>query len=220
MLDLSDSIDIKGADSNLDDIVSDIKVEPFDFSTLDVVSKKSGNIFEDKKRKSWNKDELARCNFEYKLHICRRSEVCFVSIWKKSIMGKSLVEIKSDDSEVEHFAKSLCPVIKETLGCNLSKGDWCICTTPKRRHKVKNFATLIAERMGEILGIPFYEDVALCHSRHRVNAEFTLNLLPKETNVIVFDDFVTTGQTLLSMKKLLQPLGKNLAWFSGIDNKL
>ena len=53
-----------------------------------------------------------------------------------------------------------------------------------------------------------------------MNAVFELNVLPRETNVIVFDDFVTTGQTLAAMKHLLQPLGKNLVFFTGVNNKL
>ena len=62
--------------------------------------------------------------------------------------------------------------------------------------------------------------MAFCHSRQRINAVFTLNLLPEEPNVIVFDDFVTTGSTLKAMKELLLPLGKNLLFVSGINNKL
>jgi adenine/guanine phosphoribosyltransferase-like PRPP-binding protein len=53
-----------------------------------------------------------------------------------------------------------------------------------------------------------------------VNAVFELNVLPKEPNVIVYDDFVTTGQTLAAMRRLLQPLGKNLVWFTNVNNKL
>ena len=106
------------------------------------------------------------------------------------------------------------------VGYNLSLGQWCVVTSPKRRHKEKNFATLISERLGQMLEIPFYEDVAFCHTKQRVNAVFELNVLPKEPNVIVFDDFVTTGQTLAGMKHLLQPLGKNLVFFTGVNNKL
>ena len=71
-----------------------------------------------------------------------------------------------------------------------------------------------------MLDIPFYEDVAFCHTKQRVNAVFELNILPKEPNIIVFDDFVTTGQTLLAMKKLLQGYSKNLFFVSPVNNKL
>ena len=53
-----------------------------------------------------------------------------------------------------------------------------------------------------------------------MNAVFTLNVLPKEANLIVLDDFVTTGQTLASMRRLLEEHGKNLVFFTGINNKL
>jgi adenine/guanine phosphoribosyltransferase-like PRPP-binding protein len=146
--------------------------------------------------------------------------VNFVSIWQKSLYGRTLTEIKADDDMVQFFADSIVPVIKEMLGYNLPNGDWAVVTTPKRRHLTKNFATRISEVIAQQLGIPFYEDVASCRSKQRMNAVFTLNVLPKEANLIVFDDFVTTGQTLASMRRLLEEHGKNLVFFTGINNKL
>lgn len=178
------------------------------------------DLFAVQQRKSWDKTSEARCDFAYKLRLTRRSNVNFVSIWQKSVLGRTLSDIKADADMVAFFADSICPVIKEMIGHNLSHGDWCIVTSPKRRHKVKNFASLISERLGKLLDIPFYEDVAFCHSKHRVNAVFELNVLPLESNIIVFDDFVTTGATLAAMKNLLQPLGKNLVFFTGVNNKL
>ena len=178
------------------------------------------DLFAVNKRKSWDKTVEARCDFTYKLSLTRRSDVDFISIWKKSIYGRTLTDIKGDPDMVTFFADNITPVISETLGYHLADGSWAVCTSPKRRHKEKNFATLISERIADSLGIPFYEDVALCHSKQRVNAVFELNNLPKESNIIVFDDFVTTGMTLAGMKKLLSSLGKNGVYFSCINNKL
>jgi predicted amidophosphoribosyltransferase len=47
-----------------------------------------------------------------------------------------------------------------------------------------------------------------------------VNIVPKEQNIICFDDFVTTGQTLQAMKRALEPFKKNLLFLSGINNKL
>ena len=178
------------------------------------------DLFAVKKRSSWDKTNEARCDFTYKLSLTRRSDVNFISIWKKSVYGRTLTDIKNDPAMVEFFAENITPVISDTLGYHLVSGGWCICTSPKRRHLTKNFATLISERIGDELGIPFYEDVALCHSKQRVNALFEAKNIPLEPNVIVFDDFVTTGQTLASMKKLLTPLNRNLFFCCGINNKL
>ena len=178
------------------------------------------DLFAVSKRKSWDKTVEARCDFTYKLSLTRRSDVDFISIWKKSVYGRTLTDIKGDPDMVTFFAENITPVISETLGYHLADGSWAICTSPKRRHKEKNFATLISECIAASLGIPFYEDVALCHSKQRVNAVFELNNLPKESNIIVFDDFVTTGMTLAGMKKLLSSLGKNGVYFSCINNKL
>lgn len=122
---------------------------------------------------------------------------------------------------VEFFASNVAKLVCQILGSSLGYGDWAIVTSPKRRHKEHNFASLISARLGSLLGIPFYEDVAECHSKHRVGAVFTFGTEPpKERNIIVFDDFVTTGATMISMRELLLPLGKNLMFFTGINNKL
>ena len=191
---------------------------------VDITTKQSKAIQKDlfavNKRKSWDKTVEARCDFTYKLSLTRRSDVDFIAIWKKSVYGRTLTDIKGNPDMVTFFAENITPVISETLGYHLADGSWAICTSPKRRHKEKNFATLISERIAASLGIPFYEDVALCHSKQRVNAVFELNNLPKENNIIVFDDFVTTGMTLAGMKKLLFSLGKNVVFYSCINNKL
>jgi predicted amidophosphoribosyltransferase len=67
----------------------------------------------------------------------------------------------------------------------------------------------------------FYEDVAECHSKHRVGAVFTLGKEPpSERNIIVFDDFVTSGATMISIHELLMPLDKKLVFFTGINNNI
>lgn len=184
------------------------------------LSDKEKDAFADKQHKAWDKSHEARCDFQFNLRLTRRSDVNFTSIWQKSILGRTLTEIKADDAMIPFFANEIVPTIKDTIGHNLSSGNWCICTSPKRRHTTRNFATLISMQIADLLNIPFYEDVAFCRSKHRVGAKFDLNILPKEPNVIVYDDFVTTGQTLRAMKDLLLEHNKNLAFFTGVNNKL
>mgnify|MGYP005964103951 FL=1 len=165
----------------------------------------------------------ARCDFApNKVRISYRNpQFGIISLWKKSVYGRTLTDIKSDPDMVEKFAEGMNTLIRQILGHSLATGDWAIVTSPKRRHKVRNFASLISARLAELLGIPFYEDIAECHSKHRVGAVFTLNgKPPAESNIIVFDDFVTTGATMISMRELLMPLDKNLVFFTGINNKL
>lgn len=207
-------------DGILNDCPESIELSSLLIETKEEATPQVKDLFAVQQRKSWDKSQEARCDFNYKLRLTRRSNVNFISIWQKSILGRTLTDIKSDPDMVAFFADSICPVIREMVGYNLSLGQWCVVTSPKRRHKEKNFATLISERLGQMLEIPFYEDVAFCHTKQRVNAVFELNVLPVEPNIIVFDDFVTTGQTLAGMKHLLQPLGKNLVFFTGVNNKL
>ena len=188
--------------------------------SLDVSVKEQKDIFALEQRKSWDKSVEARCDFTYKLRLTRRASTNFITIWQKSVFGKTLTEIKSDDDMIPFFVESLVPVIRECIGYHICDGSWAIVTTPMRRHKERNFATLVSEGLAKELGIPFYFDCAHCRSKQRVGAVFDPNNLPNEPNVIVFDDFVTTGSTLLAMKNLLQEHGKNPVFFAGINNKL
>ena len=212
----------------LDEMLNDIEVpslEPPDLDASFTPSAQSKDLFAEKKRAAWKEAQQveARCDFApNKVRISYRNpQFGIISLWKKSLYGRTLTDIKSDPGMVEMFAEGMNTLIRQILGHSLASGDWAIVTSPKRRHKVRNFASLISARLAELLGIPFYEDVAECHSKHRVGAVFTFGTQPpSERNIIVFDDFVTSGATMISMRELLMPLGKNLVFFTGINNKL
>ena len=226
----------KGAIS-LDEVLNDIEVPSLEAPDLDTsfVCDKSKDLFAEKKRAAWKdvQQTEARCDFApNKVRISYRNpQFGIISLWKKSVYGRTLTDIKADPDMVEFFAVNVAKLVGQILGSSLSLGDWCIVTSPSspkslcsaknRRHKVRNFASLISARLADLLGIRFYEDLAECHSKHRVGAVFTFGAEPpKENNIIVFDDFVTTGATMISMRELLRPLGKNLVFFTGINNKL
>ena len=206
------------------DLLSEIDVPDIESAqlALNEIQEKNQDLdlFAEKQRKGWDKSVEARCDFTPRPRLTRRSGLFFLSYWQKSVYGRTLTEIKADDSMVLFFADTMKSFISDIIGPDLSKGSWCIITTPKRRHLVKNFATRISEQVAARLGIPFYEDVCSCRTKQRVNAIFDVNIVPKEQNIICFDDFVTTGQTLQAMKRALEPYNKNILFFSGINNKL
>ena len=231
-------------------LTADIPVPVMPDITISDDCNSEKDIFSPKERKAWDKSLEARCDFQYHLRLTRRASTNFITIWQKSVFGKTLTEIKSDEAMVPFFSKNLQPVIQEMIGYNLSAGDWAIVTTPMRRHlerqilckpsaeelalmprcsqdsrpfykiEGRNFASRIAEGLAAELGIPFYFDCAHCRSKQRIGAVFDANNIPREGNVIVFDDFVTTGSTLQSMKNLLLKEGKNPIFICGINNKL
>lgn len=181
----------------------------------------SHNIFEESVRKAWNKEHvLSRCDMQYILKISPRCGVNFISVWKKSLYGRLLSDIKEDDGMVEVFASTVGNTISEVLGKNLSSGGFCIVTAPRRRHVERNFATLVCIQLSKILHIPFYEDIIHCRSKQRMNAVFSISQVPEEPNIIIFDDIVTTGSTLASIKKAFEKYNKNLLFFTGVNNKL
>ena len=225
---MDDTRSIRKGAIALDETLNDIEVPSLEAPDLDASftpSAQSKDLFAEKKRAAWKEAQQveARCDFApNKVRVSYRNpQFGIISLWKKSVYGRTLTDIKADPEMVEKFAEGMNTLIRQILGHSLASGDWAILTSPKRRHKVRNFASLISARLAELLGIPFYEDVAECHSKHRVGAVFTFGKEPpKERNIIVFDDFVTSGATMISMRELLLPLGKNLVFFTGINNKL
>lgn len=212
----------------LDEVLNDIEVPSLEAPDLDtsfVSAAPAKDLFAPKTRAAWKdvQQAEARCDFApNKVRISYRNpQFGIISLWKKSLYGRTPTDIKSDPDMVEFFATNVAKLVGQILGSSLANGDWCIVTSPKRRHKVRNFASLISARLAALLGVNFYEDLAECHSKHRVGAVFTFGAEPpKESNIIVFDDFVTTGATMISMRNLLMPLQKNLVFFTAISNKI
>lgn len=173
-------------------------------------------------RKAWHAEhaDLARCDLaEEHVHMFPKVGVRVVAVWKRSVKGATLAEIKEDDRMVPLFANRLAAVIRSVLGTNLTNGGFALVTTPRRRHKQRNFACMVTNSIARNLGLPYYEDVAIAKTKQRVGVDFTLGALPRENNLIVIDDFVTTGSTLGAMNRLLSPLGKNCIYFVGVDNQ-
>ena len=110
------------------------------------------------------------------------------------IVAAVVAEIGNSSSAVGHFDQLTGSVTD------------CLCLT----------VSDIADR----LQIPFYEDIIHCKSKQRMNAVFTISQVPSEPNIIVFDDIVTTGSTLASIKQAFEKYNKNLLFFTGINNKL
>ncbi len=177
----------------LDDVLNDIEVPSLEAPDLDASftpSAQSKDLFAEKKRAAWKdvQQAEARCDFApNKVRISYRNpQFGIISLWKKSLYGRTLTDIKSDPDMVEKFAEGMNTLIRQILGHSLASGDWCIVTSPKRRHKERNFASLISARLAQLLGVNFYEDVAECHSKHRVGAVFTFGKEPpKEHNIII-----------------------------------
>ena len=114
--------------------------------------------------------------------------------------GMTLEEIKSDRSNVPLFADCAEWYLKNAIG---HVGEsWCIITAPKRRHKDFHFATEVCKQIAVDLGIAFYEDAAEAINRHRVEPVFKKNVSPVEDNIILYDDIVTTGETMRAVRDL------------------
>lgn len=173
------------------------------------------------KRRAWHDLSKAepRCDFAPDRFRLNSRGIFFISLWKRSVYGPTLSEIKANPDMVGRFVEGVSPFIGEILGKDLAKGGWAIITPPPRRHLTGNFAQRVASGIARRLDIPFHPDVARSRNRQRVNAVFDLVSLPPENNLIVFDDICTTGSTFQAMGRLLAPLGKNLVFIAGINNK-
>lgn len=173
---------------------------------------------EEKKRAGWNTSKESKESLcDLKDCICwhPKQDFSFVSCFKKSEQGYPLSQIKADFSNVRLFVDAALNVIHRVIGLRC-KNDWAILTTPKRRHKEMNFAESVCIAIAKELQIPFYQEAISAKTWQRINPTFTLNADIKENNVIVFDDILTTGATLIAVDKLLP--GKNCFYVVGINN--
>ena len=76
---------------SVSDVTQDIDIGSLpDWNECDNLPKK--DIFAVEQRKAWDKSVEARCDFSPKLRLTRRASTNFISLWQKSIFGRTLTE--------------------------------------------------------------------------------------------------------------------------------
>ena len=170
-----------------------------------------------KKRKQWGKDK------DYKEPVCNLSDAVgvhslrgykYLHSFKTGEEGAPISEIKQP-ANFMLFAVKAEELIRQIIGLRQPAG-WCIITTPKRRHKENNFASMVCSELSKLLGIPFYDDVVEAKNRARVAPVFTIAKPVEERNIIIYDDILTGGTTLYTTAGLFPD--RNLLLVVGINN--
>lgn len=190
----------------------------FDIEDLPQVSESDQAKEDVRKRTQWGKAkdyEEPVCNMVDTIEIHALRGYKYVHSFKTgSTEGTPISELKKPENAYM-FALKAKELITATIGLKQTKG-WCIITTPKRRHKEKNFASLVCEQLSQMLGIPFHEDVVEAKNRARIDPVFTLVKEVEEPNIIIYDDILTGGTTLYTTANLFPT--KNLFLVVGINN--
>ena len=190
----------------------------FDIEDLPQLSESDQAKEDVRKRTQWGKAkdyEEPVCNMVDTIEIHALRGYKYVHSFKTgSTEGTPISELKKPENAYM-FALKAKELITATIGLKQTKG-WCIITTPKRRHKEKNFASLVCEQLSQMLGIPFHEDVVEAKNRARIDPVFTLVKEVEEPNIIIYDDILTGGTTLYTTANLFST--KNIFLVVGINN--
>lgn len=141
------------------------------------------------------------CNLSPQTVLHQLGSLVYFAQFKRTKSGTPFSEIKHSADIAELFAETACNFIERLVN---NTEDWCIITTPRRRHADGfHFATAVCERISIRLGIPFYADAVQCINRNRLEPDFYLLRPIAERRVIVYDDIITTGTTLTATASLL-----------------
>ena len=170
-------------------------------------------------RKSWARTEKY-CDLKRKFEQHPCGDAIVTSFYKVGKRGIPITEIKTKPSNAELFADNLCDYLLKMAGNNFSKGHWCLLTTPRRRHKEGfHFSTAICELASTKIGLPFYKDAFTAENRDRINPEFHMEINPAEPNVILYDDIISTGETIRTCQRMLLDEGHVVICLVGIKNQ-
>jgi predicted amidophosphoribosyltransferase len=168
------------------------------------------------RRKSiFSRKKTARCDLVYRQEKHKKGDFYYISFWKRSVEGYLLRDIKKNDENIQLFADKIVEYITGVYG-DIQGNDYCIITTPKRRHKTSNFSDKVCKLAGARLHISYYENAVISIGKRRIRPLFRLTKDIKEVKIILFDDIITTGSTMTATYKLLT--GKNVIVIAGINN--
>lgn len=170
-----------------------------------------------KKQKKWQEIKKL-CDLKDHIAMRKAVDTYYHSMFKVGKNGKPLEELKTE-AYVPMFSEAALEFIRGSTGGNLCECDWCLMTTPRRRHSNGfHFATAICEWISQELRIPFYPDAITCKNKGRVEPVFTAHVLPPERNILLYDDIITTGVTLNTARNLLVDAGYTVTAVVSIDN--
>lgn len=161
----------------------------------------------------WSEKAEARCELTPRPSTITKPDLIVLCNFKKSKDGELLTKIKENPDNAEYFAECFVSSLQKILR---NFDGWALVTAPKRRHKTNNFAERVCCITAEKIGIKFYKDVFECKTKMRINPTFTVVKEVAETNIILYDDIITTGSTLEAMHDCL--VGKNVLCFAGVNN--
>ena len=173
-----------------------------------------------RRQQAW-KQVVTYCNLKKRVKHNSHGDFFSVTFFEsnKKGDGADITAIKTNPENVAPFADCLVDYVLKTLGNNLSAGNWGLVTAPRRRHKQDfHFSTTICETAAKTLGLKFYEDAVSAENRNRIQPEFKLVIDPREVNVILYDDIVSTGETLRTTRRLLLDAGHCVICIVGIKN--
>lgn len=167
------------------------------------------------KGKSWSHQERF-CNLKEKVSLHKKGDIYYISQFNRSNTGTAFSEIKQSEELASFFAEKACEFLRRFIIGGFD--GWCIITTPRRRHYAGfHFATCVCAKIADAVKIPFYEGAIQCLTKNRISPDFFLLRQIKEKRIIVYDDILTTGSTLLATHELLKDRDQVL-FLVGINN--
>ena len=172
-----------------------------------------------KRRAAWSKVEK-RCDLKRRVKQHLHGGMSYTTLFECGKRGIPIAAIKEDAANVEPIAYCLVDYLSQTLGDRIEgAADWSMVTTPRRRHRDGfHFATEISRTAAENLHLPFVTNAFRAEDRNRIDPHFELISDPAESNVILFDDIVTTGSTIRACRQLLVEGGHCVLCVIGIKN--
>lgn len=161
-------------------------------------------------------DVVPLCDLSPRPAMHRIWDTVYFSQFKRSKDGRPFLEIKSSRDDAKTLADAAVAFIRLLVR---SFDGWAIVTTPRRRHDdMFHFATEICGLIAADLGIPFYDGAVATANRERLHPDFILLREIPERRVIVYDDIVTTGATLIATSALFSDKDQVLN-IIGISNR-
>ena len=141
------------------------------------------------KYKSWSHQERL-CDLKEKVSLHKKGDIYYISQFTRSKTGTSFSEIKQSEELASFFAERACEFLHRFI---------------------------VGTKIAGAVKIPFYENAIQCLTKDRLNPEFFLLRPIKEKKIIVYDDILTTGSTLLATYELLKDR-EQLLFLVGINN--
>lgn len=164
---------------------------------------------------NWGHGIEHKCDLIIREKTYKQRHFFYTASFHNTENGEALSKIKVP-TNVKIFADAAINVIIKKFA-GIERGKIRLVSAPARKHKENNFTEMVCDAVAREIGVKYEKDLIKLIKKDRFHPVFCLTDTVSEEYIVLYDDIVTTGKTIMELYRLFDG-EKKVIVVVGIEN--